>query len=73
MHQLVLPKKELCVFGEVPLISNQAIFLDKGLPGKQNDADEAEGRIVLAMQRRVYLFSFTFSLTPLIRLSVLKS
>ena len=55
MHQLVLPKKELCVFGEVPRISNQAIFLDKGLPGKQNDADEAEGRIVLAMQRRVVL------------------
>ena len=43
------------VFGEVPLISNQAIFPDKGLPGKQSDADEAEGRIVLVLQAGVIL------------------
>lgn len=55
VHLLVLPKKELRVFGEVPLISNQAIFPDKGLPGKQSDADEAEGRIDLVLQTGVVL------------------
>lgn len=55
VHQLVLPKKELHVFRKVPLISNQAIFLDKRLPGKQSDADKAEGYIVLVMQRGVVL------------------
>lgn len=55
VHLLVLPKKELRVFGEVPLVSNQAIFPDKGLPGKQSDADEAKGRIVLVLQTGVVL------------------